>query len=357
MEGKASLETKQSIINGVNGPRKLTFAELASMLHALLFAYEKVFMNLYRDEAHELYPYFIEELSHVLQNGEDPIIDPEKTLEENMDRVLFFISNEEYLKEVSLEKLSEGRYEFKVGKCTFAKSGVHDILKIKEGICPFALIMTACLTELTSNGYAKISKCEFDDDGSKAIIETHSIEDLGGRDVNGEASVYVKTQLPKIDEELMYGPTSGPELDELDLRIIRELRRDGRQSNVEIAKLLGSTESTIRRRISSLTERGIIRGFTIILRQIPGEAHLRVFLGLKANPKFINEISEKLAGLKETCSVYKSIGRHNLTCELLFSDRIKFQEFIDDLQYTEGVEEVDYSIASSAAKPCPWFGF
>ena len=68
-------------------------------------------------------------------------------------------------------------------------------------------------------------------------------------------------------------------------------------------------------------------------------------------------VVSKLSNLKETCSVYKAIGRHNVICEVLFSNREKFQEFIDELQYMQGVLELDYSIGSAAPKPCPWYGF
>ena len=49
------------------------------------------------------------------------------------------------------------------------------------------------------------------------------------------------------------------ELDEIDLKIIRYLQKDGRMTFVTIADELGITESTVRRRVTSLLERDILK--------------------------------------------------------------------------------------------------
>lgn len=48
-------------------------------------------------------------------------------------------------------------------------------------------------------------------------------------------------------------------MDTLDLKLVRELQENGRRSNVELAKVLGVAEGTIRRRIRVLTDNKVIR--------------------------------------------------------------------------------------------------
>ena len=48
-------------------------------------------------------------------------------------------------------------------------------------------------------------------------------------------------------------------LDSVDQKLIQALQADGRQSNVELAKLLGLSESTVRKRIKALVSKNIIR--------------------------------------------------------------------------------------------------
>jgi Lrp/AsnC family transcriptional regulator for asnA, asnC and gidA len=48
-------------------------------------------------------------------------------------------------------------------------------------------------------------------------------------------------------------------LDEIDLKLIRELQQDGRQSHVVLAQKLNVGETTVRRRLQRLLENGSIR--------------------------------------------------------------------------------------------------
>jgi len=67
-------------------------------------------------------------------------------------------------------------YVFEVGECSFGRSGVHEILKMEGGICPFALVVATCLTELNPNEFVKINASDFDEKGSKTHLEMVAIE-------------------------------------------------------------------------------------------------------------------------------------------------------------------------------------
>lgn len=62
----------------------------------------------------------------------------------------------------------------------------------------------------------------------------------------------------------MYGSRNQcAETDGLDQRLLEALRRNSRESFVELAKRLGTSEGTVRARLRRLTESGAIRTFTI----------------------------------------------------------------------------------------------
>ena len=52
------------------------------------------------------------------------------------------------------------------------------------------------------------------------------------------------------------------ELDAIDLKILRELQRDGRMTNVELADRVGISAPPCLRRVRKLEEAGIIEGYT-----------------------------------------------------------------------------------------------
>ena len=54
-------------------------------------------------------------------------------------------------------------------------------------------------------------------------------------------------------------------LDSIDERILRELRRDGRLSNLGLAEKVGLSPSATLRRVQELERRGVIRGFRAVL--------------------------------------------------------------------------------------------
>jgi Lrp/AsnC family transcriptional regulator of lysine biosynthesis len=52
-------------------------------------------------------------------------------------------------------------------------------------------------------------------------------------------------------------------MDDVDLEILKILKRDARTKYVKVAKLVGLTEGAVRRRIKKLVKQGIIKGFTV----------------------------------------------------------------------------------------------
>lgn len=70
-------------------------------------------------------------------------------------------------------------------------------------------------------------------------------------------------------------------MDLIDSRIIEHLRRNARSSNVELGKQVGLSASACARRIRSLEEEGVIRGYTAIVNTSASEGLRPVFLRIK----------------------------------------------------------------------------
>lgn len=54
-------------------------------------------------------------------------------------------------------------------------------------------------------------------------------------------------------------------MDDLSRKILRELNRDGRISNIELADRVGLSPSACLRRVQDLERRGIIKGYRVVL--------------------------------------------------------------------------------------------
>lgn len=88
-------------------------------------------------------------------------------------------------------------------------------------------------------------------------------------------------------------------LDDIDHRILRELSRDGRQSNLQLADRVGLSPSACLRRVQALERDGIIKGYRAVLD--PARLGLGfvayVTVGLGSHTKAAQEAFERAVAL------------------------------------------------------------
>jgi len=150
----------------------ISYPETAALLHGILFAYEKVVAELYKGKHKILFPYIIEEITRISKVHDLGSVDPTLPMAEKMEKLKVFFSNNELLKGVSFEKIDEDKYSFNIEECSFAVSGVHDILEMHGGVCPFALASAAILSgAMSDERYIDLADSEYTEKGSKTILK------------------------------------------------------------------------------------------------------------------------------------------------------------------------------------------
>ncbi|MEM6373269.1 MAG: Lrp/AsnC family transcriptional regulator [Pseudomonadota bacterium] len=85
------------------------------------------------------------------------------------------------------------------------------------------------------------------------------------------------------------------QIDAISERILRELRRDGRQSNIALAERVGLSPSACLRRVQELERRGVITGYRAVLdRTKLGTGFVAyIGVGLNAHSKTSQEAFER----------------------------------------------------------------
>ncbi|MEU3712235.1 Lrp/AsnC family transcriptional regulator [Streptomyces catenulae] len=100
-------------------------------------------------------------------------------------------------------------------------------------------------------------------------------------------------------------------MDDIDSAIVRELQRDARQTNRDLARTLRIAPSTCLERVRALRARGVITGYraTVDLRALgrPVQALLTVRIR-PMNREVIERFKAFLTGLPEVLSVYVVAG-------------------------------------------------
>lgn len=129
-----------------------------------------------------------------------------------------------------------------------------------------------------------------------------------------------------------------PDLDELDLGILRHLQEDGRRSYTAIADDLGVSIGTVRNRFARLVER---KALHVIGRADPHQVgfHAPANIHVKISPPhLVVEAAEAIAALPETSYVALISGEYDLECDAMCRDLAHLTELVTEkISRVEGV--------------------
>jgi Lrp/AsnC family transcriptional regulator for asnA, asnC and gidA len=117
------------------------------------------------------------------------------------------------------------------------------------------------------------------------------------------------------------------DLDSVDVQIIRILQQDGRASNVEIARRVGVSEATVRKRLERLISENVIR-----ITAVPDSAKVDLatvtFIALGVDLSLVDRIADQLAQAPEVRAIYYTTGENDLIVEAWFSSGDELLRFL-----------------------------
>lgn len=128
-------------------------------------------------------------------------------------------------------------------------------------------------------------------------------------------------------------------MDELDRQIAELVQGDPRRSNVDMARNLGVSEGTVRKRLDRLLEDGVIRLGGIIAPELFGY-NVRVLIFLKVELARVEAVGRALRDMPEIVSVYVVTGEYDIVAEGAFGSDEELMRFLTGrLARLEGVVE------------------
>lgn len=139
-------------------------------------------------------------------------------------------------------------------------------------------------------------------------------------------------------------------LDEVDREILRVLQIDGRTSNTEIARKLGITETTVRKRIAAMRENEY---FEIVAIPTPKVANYNIsaIMGFAVVLHNLQEVVDALTERPEVRYCGMSTGRFDVIVEAFFTDNDHLLSFTTDvLAKLPGIRDVETSLILNIAK-------
>ena len=100
-------------------------------------------------------------------------------------------------------------------------------------------------------------------------------------------------------------------MDDLDRKIIELLQVNGRASNASIARDVGVSEGTVRRRLKQLIQEEFIRVVALLDPGKMGYAS-EALVGVQVDPDKIDQVAERLAALEEVNWVAETTGSFDI---------------------------------------------
>ena len=139
-------------------------------------------------------------------------------------------------------------------------------------------------------------------------------------------------------------------MDVIDLKILEELKTDGRRAYNEISNRIGKTEATVRRRVKSLIEEGVIKRFTIDYEM---DSKPKVSATIKIEPDFkdIKRILTELKSIGEISVIWRLSGDCGLLMKVDIPSIEEFNPLIEDkISQVQGIKIVETCFITDVIK-------
>lgn len=126
------------------------------------------------------------------------------------------------------------------------------------------------------------------------------------------------------------------DIDEIDRRILRELRKDGRISNTQLAEKVGLSASPCWNRVRQMEQAQVIEGYTVLLNQkvlgLPDTVMIEVTLKRHDDDTF-ERFGQALAAMPEVMEAYLLTGEYDYLIKVAVAGTEGYEQFLRNKLY------------------------
>ncbi|MCL7376688.1 Lrp/AsnC family transcriptional regulator [Streptomyces sp. 35G-GA-8] len=143
-------------------------------------------------------------------------------------------------------------------------------------------------------------------------------------------------------------------IDDLDRGIMRILTRNGRTPYTTVARELGTSEATVRQRVTRLHESGALRIVALCNPLTLGHQSVRLMIRVRdLTPR---AVAKSLADLPMINHVALCAGSQDIFLEGTCRDQAQLVQLLDDIRMLPGVSEVQVLLLLELFKDYSWSG-
>ena len=136
--------------------------------------------------------------------------------------------------------------------------------------------------------------------------------------------------------------------DEFDIRILQEMKRDGRISIQALSEDIGLSATPIARRLKRLEDAGIIKGYTALIDEAALGFEVSVFVSVKLDRQIdhcLSAFEAEIAQFPEVVDCWLMTGNRDYMMRVVTRNLIEFENFlVGRLTKISCVAEIESSI-------------
>ena len=101
-------------------------------------------------------------------------------------------------------------------------------------------------------------------------------------------------------------------MEDIDRQILRLLAKDGRMSFTDLGRATGLSTSAVHQRVRRLEQRGVIRGYTVVVEPEAVGLSLTAFVSVTPlDPAAPDDVPDRLSGIPEIEACHSVAGEEN----------------------------------------------
>ena len=140
-------------------------------------------------------------------------------------------------------------------------------------------------------------------------------------------------------------------IDDTDKKILQVLSDNARIPFLTVAKQLGLSESTIRKRVGKLEDEGVIKKYSVVLEPAKMGYGSVAIVGIDVVPEKFLDVSKKLTKFDNIKFVATTTGDHMIMTEIWMDKASELRDFISDkIEKMDGVTRTCPAIINEKLK-------
>lgn len=146
------------------------------------------------------------------------------------------------------------------------------------------------------------------------------------------------------------------DLTDLDIKLLKELQKDGKKSYTQLAEQFDTTVATVSNRVQRLMDQDVLKIVGIVNPIKTGNPFVCIF-GMKVSMNKQKEVIDELYKIKDVRYIAASVGTFDLFVEVVTSSNIELYRIMrEEFTQIDGIEKYESSILLEIHKQSYEFG-